>query len=114
MRRLLIFGVCFALALQGAAQASVVEKPCPMQKAGNAHAAQVAKTSHGWCNDADTITKTGKTCKTCNACAAAGAWLMSTQDFCSFPPATVSLVSSPEPFAFCIGSRGHWRPPALS
>src|ERR1700745_4055215 len=104
MRRLFLLGLCFALALQGAVQASVVEKPCLMQKPGqvqSVHGAKTAhlKTAHNCCNDAHTSAKTGKACKTGQACALAGAWLMSPQDSSSFPSSTVSLVSCPQPFA---------------
>jgi hypothetical protein len=106
--------VCFALALQGAAQASVVEKPCPMQKAGHVDATHTANTAHDCCNDADTMAKTGKACKTGQACPAAGAWLMSPLGLCSFLPTAVPLVSSHEPFALFIDPGSRWRPPALS
>jgi hypothetical protein len=109
-----MLAVCFALALQGAAQASVVVKPCPMQKAGQVKATHATNTVHHCCNDADTAAKTGKACKTGQACLAAGAWLMSPLALCSFSPATVPLVSSHEPFALCIDPGSRWRPPALS
>jgi hypothetical protein len=110
MRKLLLLGLCLAFALQGAVQASVVDRPCPMQKPGHARA---AKTTHRCCNDAGTAAKTGKACKTGQACPAAGAWLASSQGLCTYAPVAVSRVSSPEPFALSIDFGGRWRPPAL-
>jgi len=109
-----MLAVCLVLTLQGAAQASFVEKPCPMQKAGHVHAVHASNSAHDCCNDADTAAKTGKSCKTGQACPAAGAWLMSSLQLCSFSPTTVPLVSSPEPFPLSIHPGGQWRPPALS
>jgi hypothetical protein len=114
MRRLFTFVLCLALALQGVAQARVVEQPCPMQKRMHAHGVHAAKTAHHCCNDAATAAKTGKACKTGQACAAAGAWLMSSQSLCTSAPLAVSSVSSFEPFALSIDFGGRWRPPALS
>jgi hypothetical protein len=113
MRKLLMLGMSLALALQGVAQASVVEKLCPMQKPGQLQATQAGNTAP-CCNSADTFAKTGKACKGGQACPATGAWLMSQLASSSFPVAAVSLVSSLEPFAFRIDPGGHWRPPALS
>ena len=114
MRRLLMLGLCLMFALQGAVQASVVEKPCPMKRAGHAHATHAGTTAHDCCNDADTAAKTGKACKTGQACPAVGAWLTNSQDLPPCQPSTVSLVSSPQAFVLRIDSGGHWRPPALS
>lgn len=109
-----MLGLCLMLALQGAVQASVVEKPCPMKRAGHAHAMHAGHTAHNCCNDADTAAKTGKACKTGQACSAAGAWLTSWQDLPLCQPSIVSLVSSFQPFVLRIDSGGRWRPPALS
>ena len=113
MRKLLMLGLSLALALQGVAQAGLVETLCPIQKPGQIQAMPAGDTAP-CCNSADTAAKTGKACKTGQACPATGAWLMSQLAPSSFPAATVSLVSSREPFAFRIDPGGHWRPPALS
>jgi hypothetical protein len=115
MRKLLMLGLCLALALQGVvAQASVVEKPCPMRQTGHTLATGASHTVHDCCNDADTAAKTGKACKTGQACPVAGAWLASATPSSSCSPVAGPLVRSPEPFALCIDQRGRWRPPALS
>jgi len=114
MRNALVFVVCFALGLQGLAQARVAAEPCPIQKSGHMQAMHGLNTAHGCCNDADAATKTGKVCKTGQACPAAGAWLATSQGPRIPLRATVPAVSSSEPFALCIDPRGHWRPPALS
>jgi hypothetical protein len=114
MRKLLTLGLCFALALQGVAQASVVEKLCLMRQTGHTLAMGAADTAHDCCNDADTAAKSGKACKIGQACPAVGAWLISSIPSRSFSPAAAPLVRSPEPFALCIDQRGRWRPPALS
>jgi hypothetical protein len=114
MRKLLLLGLCLALALQGAVQASVIEKPCPMQKAGTAHALAKTTAAKDCCNDADTAVKTGKACKAGQACLVAGAWLTGARDLCSLSPAAVSRVCSQQPFALGVDTSGHWRPPALS
>ena len=109
-----MLGLCLMLALQGAVQASIVEKPCPMKSAGHAHAVQAGTAAHDCCNDADTAAKTGKACKTAQSCPAVGAWLTNSQYFPPYQLSTVSLVSSPQAFVLRIESGGHWRPPALS
>ncbi|HEX4584727.1 MAG TPA: hypothetical protein VH183_07845 [Burkholderiaceae bacterium] len=114
MRKLLMLGLCLALALQGAAQASVVEKACPIGQIGHPLATGAFHKTPACCNDADTAAKTGKICKTGQACPAAGAWLVSSTPSCSFLPLAAPLVRSPQPFALCVDPRGRWRPPALS
>ena len=114
MRRFLLLGLCLALALQGAAQAGVLEKFCPMQRAGQAQATQAGNSANDCCNSADTGAKTGKVCKTGQACSSAGAWLINQAIAPPFRAVAVSLVSSRELFAFCIDPGGRWRPPALS
>jgi hypothetical protein len=114
MRKLLTLGLCFALALQGAAQASVGEKLCPMQQTAHTLATGAPDTARGCCNDADTAAKSGKACKTGQACPVVGAWLTSSIPLSSFSPLAAPLVRSHEPFALCIDQRGRWRPPALS
>ena len=110
MRKLLLLGLCLAFALQGAVQASVVDRPCPMQKPGHAHA---VKRGRHCCNDASTAARTGKACKTGQACPAVGAYLVSSRTLCTSVPVPASLICAPEPFALSIDSAGRWRPPAL-
>jgi hypothetical protein len=108
-----MLGMCFALALQGVAQAGALERPCPMNKPGHQQAAHKVTSAHQPCNDSDSVPKASQSCKTCLACPAAAAWFASSQQVFSFPRAAVSLVSSPEPLTVSAEPGGRWRPPTL-
>lgn len=117
LRRIVLFVLCLAVALQALAGTPSRDEPCPMA-AEMAAMASDAGTATGdpaddCCNDAATFAETGQPCKSGQDCQAPALWAVPVKPWTApvLPPPALQAA------AICAAPCGQaalvWRPPTL-
>lgn len=114
MRRLrLILFVCLSLVipLQGLAQFTQLQAPCPMKQGMDNPTADTGSL-HDCCNDAETAAKTGQPCKTAQPCSTSGQFMpFSAPEDWYQPPADAVRYPHLADSLFPYDPADLWRPP---
>lgn len=115
MRALIVLLLCFVVAFQGIANAHVYKKPCPMEQGQEAAVfMDMSADGHDCCNDADTVSKTGKLCKTDMPYGSSSAYVLPSSRFLLPSSQNTDFVSALQTPDISRHPSGIWRPPTLS